>query len=438
MRLAGKQLLLPIIVISILWYSSASYGEAELDFDMSEFQPSAFEFKGYAQLQSEMLSIDQSAAAYQLLYDETDNYNRIGQTTGSLELEASYKKGISRFLIRTYSSRFQNTLGVLKIEHDVYEGYMSLQPDPGLTLDVGNKLMRWGKGYAWNPVGFVERKKDPSDPELSREGYWLYSMDFIRSMQGDLKTIALTPVVIPVNGSLNDDFGESGHNNLGVKLYLLYRDTDIDFLFLSGGSKTARYGMDFSHNIAPHFEIHGEYAYIKDVTRTSVAADCTAGVTQTENVSSYLLGLRYRTEADVNYIFEHYYNGEGHTEEELRLFYGCVHDAWNDTTDDLLNQLKAGGSLNDGSYTTQNPMQHYLHLKSWWNEPYDILYFTPGVQVFYNMNDGSYSVAPEIMYTGLNNFQLRVRVKYFSDDLLTEYGEKISDTRYELRLRYYF
>ena len=196
--------------------------------------------------------------------------------------------------------------------------------------------------------------------------------------------------------------------------------------------------MDFSHNIAPHFEIHGEYAYIKDVTRTSVAADCTAGVTQTENVSSYLLGLRYRTEADVNYIFEHYYNGEGHTEEELRLFYGCVHDAWNDTTDDLLNQLKAGGSLNDGSYTTQNPMQHYLHLKSWWNEPYDILYFTPGVQVFYNMNDGSYSIAPEIMYTGVNNLQLRVRVKYFSNDLLTEFGEKISDTRLEFRLRYYF
>ena len=217
MRLAGKKLLLSIIVISILWHSSASSGEAELDFDMSEFQPSAFEFKGYAQLQSEMLSINQSAAAYQLLYDEADNYNRIGQTTGSLELEASYKKGISRFLIRTYSSRFQNTLGVLKIEHDVYEGYMSLQPDPGLTLDIGNKLMRWGKGYAWNPVGFVERKKDPSDPELSREGYWLYSMDFIHSMQGDLKTIALTPVVIPVNGSLNDDFGESGHNNLGCK-----------------------------------------------------------------------------------------------------------------------------------------------------------------------------------------------------------------------------
>lgn len=46
--------------------------------------------------------------------------------------------------------------------------------------------MRWGKGYAWNPVGFVERPKDPNDPELAREGYWMASADYIVNFTGPL------------------------------------------------------------------------------------------------------------------------------------------------------------------------------------------------------------------------------------------------------------
>ena len=67
--------------------------------------------------------------------------------------------------------------------------------------------MKWGKGYAWNPVAFVDRPKDPEDPELAREGYVVATADYIKSFQGPLKTVSLTPVLLPVYKDVNDDFG---------------------------------------------------------------------------------------------------------------------------------------------------------------------------------------------------------------------------------------
>ena len=50
--------------------------------------------------------------------------------------------------------------------------------------------LKWGKGYAWNPVGFVERANGPNDVELAHEGYTMVAADFIRNFSddgGDLK-----------------------------------------------------------------------------------------------------------------------------------------------------------------------------------------------------------------------------------------------------------
>jgi hypothetical protein len=41
---------------------------------------------------------------------------------------------------------------------------VSWKPSPSFTLDAGKTVVKWGKGYAWNPVGFIERPKDPNDP----------------------------------------------------------------------------------------------------------------------------------------------------------------------------------------------------------------------------------------------------------------------------------
>jgi len=101
------------------------------------------------------------------------------------------------------------------------------------------------------------------------------SADYIRSFDGPLKTFSFTPVLMPVYDHINDDFGKVDRLNFAAKTYFLLYDTDIDFVFLTGGSKTNRYGMDFSRNITSNFEIHGEFAFINDYEKRFINSDGT-------------------------------------------------------------------------------------------------------------------------------------------------------------------
>jgi len=65
-------------------------------------------------------------------------------------------------------------------------------------------------------------------------------------------------------------------------------------------------------------------------------------------------------------------------------------------------------------------------------------YFTPAVTAIVNVKDGSYSLVPELLYTGITNLELRLRVALTQGDAFTEYGEKVVGTRVELRVRFFF
>jgi hypothetical protein len=54
------------------------------------------------------------------------------------------------------------------------------------------------------------------------------------------------------------------------------------------------------------------------------------------------------------------------------------------------------------------------------------------------MNDKSFSLSPELLYTGITNLELRLKASFLSGQRLSEYGEKQNDYRVEARVRYYF
>jgi len=83
-------------------------------------------------------------------------------------------------------------------------------------------------------------------------------------------------------------------------------------------------------------------------------------------------------------------------------------------------------------------MRRYVNLRVWWDEPNNVLYFVPAVQVLYNLDDGSYSISPEFNYDGIDPLTLRLRMTVPIGDRLTEWGEKANDYMVEFRLRYYF
>jgi hypothetical protein len=55
-----------------------------------------------------------------------------------------------------------------------------------------------------------------------------------------------------------------------------------------------------------------------------------------------------------------------------------------------------------------------------------------------NGEDWSYSLTPELLYTGFTNWELRFRTAFINGGRSTDFGEKQNDYRVELRVGYYF
>jgi hypothetical protein len=431
-----RSLAVSLGAIATVVFSGALYAD-EYTFDLSEIEKKPYHFGGYAELRPVLYGLDRDAALYQLRFYNRDEGHTLPEYNAALQLEGGIEKGITRIFVRTNTGYLNSYLGATSTT-TVYEAFLSVKPEPSLTIDAGKKTLKWGKGYAWNPVAFVDRPKNPDEPDLNLEGFVVASADYIRSFSGPLKTLSVTPVLVPVTEHVNDDFGEATHLNIAGKVYLLLYDTDIDVLFLTGASKPSRVGMDFSRNITTNLEIHGEFARINNFTQSYIAVDGTTHQT-IYDATSWLLGLRYLTEKDATYILECYRNGTGFNEQETRDYFTFVHSAYDSylTTGNDASLQKAA-AVTAKSYGQPNAGQSYLYLRMSQKDPFDVLYWTPAVTAIVNAEDRSYSLSAEISYTGITNLDLRLKGTILAGDHLTEFGEKPYDYRAEMRARYYF
>jgi len=409
----------------------------EYSFDLSEIEKKPYHIGGYAEFSPVLFGLDKNSSLYKLKFYSRDEGSTLEEYKATLQLEGSLEKGIARFFARTNTDYKKYYLGEDQ-ETTLYEGYLSLKPSPSLTIAMGKQTLKWGKGYAWNPVAFVDRPKDPDDPELGLEGFIVASADYIKTFHGPLKTLSFTPVLIPVYEHVNDTFGDINKLNFAGKLYFLFYDTDIDFIILTGGSRTTRYGADFSRNLTTNFEIHGELAFIDDYQKRFIDSNGNS-FENGYDAKSYLIGIRYLTERETTYILEYYYNDTGFTSGEMRDYFEFInkgYDSYVSTGSDTL--LKKASNITEGNYGRMNPMRDYIYLRASQKEPFDILYFTPAATIILNVNDKSFSLSPEVVYAGITNLELRFKVAFIAGERLSEYGEKQNDYRVEARARYYF
>ncbi len=426
----------PAYLLLFLLLAAARAAGEEPAFDASAFEKKPFELGGYLELQQERLELNRSGAFYGLNYLGLPQRDGLDRTTATLQLVGKLRAGIGTVDFRT-SSRLQRD----EVSHDhdnrVYEAAYSLRPDPGFTVEAGKRALKWGKGYAWNPLGFVERPKDPNDPQLAREGFALADADWIASPGGRLQSIAFTPVVVPVRGDVNGDFGAPGHLNPAAKLYLLYRDTDIDLAWAGKGSRPARFGLDFSRNLETNLEVHGEWARI--LADAKPVVDATGRVeVRTGDATSYLLGLRYLTAADTTFIAEYYHNGTGYTAEELRRFFRLADAALAQPSPGSAAPLERVASLAQGGYGRPTAGTDYLYFRAQQKDALGIVYFTPALTAIANLSDGSFQVTPELQYTAYTNLELRLRYYILRGGDGTDFGEKAVSRRLEFHARYYF
>jgi hypothetical protein len=430
------------IVFFIVLLPMSAFCEGEYSLELKELEQEIekkpYTIGGYLEYRPILFGLDKNAALYKLRYFDHDLGNTLFQNNGAVWLEGSYTKGIATLFAATKSTYTASSIESTG-QTVVYTGYLSLKPSPSLALDFGKKTMKWGKGYAWNPAAFVDRPKDPDDPELALQGYVVAAADYIKSFSGNLKTFSFTPVILPEYGSVNDDFGEPDKLNFAAKAYFLFYDTDIDIMALAGGSKTPRYGFDFSRNIGTNLEVHGEFAYITHVKRMVIDSNG-IGRQKTFDAVNYLAGLRYLSAKDTTYIFEYYHQGTGLTNQEMKDYFSFVDTGYEDyVVRHNLRKLSRAISLQTGGYAALTPGTDYLYLRISQKEPFDILYFTPAVTSIYNLHDRSLQVTPELLYAPITNLEFRLRTGLLvAGSKNSEFGEKPYDYRIELRLRYYF
>lgn len=419
---------------ALLALVAASGARADESFDPSAYEKKAFEWTGFVEARPERQWLRQDSAGYVLQYPG-ETRRTANRLSGSAELSGVLRHKSLSFNFTGHSSWVDEPRGS-DDDSRMYEAYGGWQIDERSNVEVGKRALRWGKGYAWSPVAFLERAKDPTDPELAREGFVMATGAWVRSFDGPLQTLSLTAAVVPTTSSLNTDFGggttSAEHTNPALKLYGLAYDTDIDLIWAARGNRGPRFGVDFSRNVGSNLEIHGEWARIGDAPRVALTPTNSLQ-TQSRTYDSALIGARYLTERDTTIIFELYRNGGGYSTDELRAFYDLVRVS---ATNPALSQA-AGRAATQG-YNRPNAAQRYAYLRVSQKEPFDILDFTPSVSLIANTRDRSWSLIPELLYTGIKNVELRARVALNRGDAGTEYGERAVRSRAELRARWYF
>ena len=427
-----------VIGLFLLVPGGLQAADDEFSFELDEIEKKPLEWGGYAELKFEHLDINQGAALTRLNFTGRPP-TTIDRFSPSLQIGGSYVTGKTSLNWLLKAAGQQDNFGWIDFA-DIYEAYGRVKPTEQATVDLGKQAYKWGKGYAWNPTGFINRPKDPNDPQEALEGYITAELDLIKSFvnHGSLRNVALTTVLLPVYDGINDDFGAEGNINLATKLYLLYLDTDIDFIFYTGNSRSSRFGADFSRNITTNFEIHGEAAYLSSEKKLLLLEDGTTRL-EGDEVFRTLLGLRYLTDNDLTAIIEYYYNGNGYSENERTRFYQNVADGTieldSSGSDTLLQKAR---ELSLRGYGKPFVGRNYLYARFTLKEPFNILYFTPGLTAIVNLDDQSASFTPELAYTGFTNWEMRLRFSLLTGGSFTEYGEKQTSNKVEFRLRWFF
>ena len=102
------------------------------------------------------------------------------------------------------------------------------------------------------------------------------------------------------------------------------------------------------------------------------------------------------------------------------------------------NLIQNANFVSSKGYNSPQLGRNYLYLKVNQKDPFDILYLTPGLITIVNLDDRSYSISPEMQYTGFTNWELRLRYTFLNGGTFTEFAEKQNKNKLELRLRYHF
>ncbi|MCK4578050.1 MAG: hypothetical protein KAU50_04625 [Candidatus Marinimicrobia bacterium] len=352
------------------------------------------------------------------------------QWLSELYLDGDYQTDKIALHIGTYSRYETPTTSTFS----VFELYNRFSLGQRFNLAFGKQTSNWGKGYAYNPAGFINPPKDPENPELAREGQMLLKLGYVQSFSRPaFQTVDMELVLLPPTTLLNDRYVDPAEIAIASKFYVLSMDTDLELYQYFHHSGDQRLGVGFSRNIGPSIEVHGEYAKYDEKSSYSFSS---ASIQQTNKAGSeFLVGLRFINTRLTTTILEYYHSDFGYSSSDIGKFSDNLENA-------ILSQdpviLQTARALAQSFFFTKNIGQDYLYAKFSQPEPFDILYLTPSLQGIINLNDRSLLLSPIISYKPYVNSEFILWSTVFLGDSDSEYGIKSADWSLELWLRIYF
>lgn len=424
-----------IVFYSLIFSSLISWEGAEAqdyDFEIPEEEKKAnIEFSGNLDAKWGILQTNEASPFYGLQFfnqDKPDEY--LSQYRLDFYLNGDYRYKQVGFTMRTFAQYIKEA----PVNLSFFELFGSLNLSPRWTMAVGKRRFNWGKGYAFNPVGYVNAEKDPENPDLALAGKSSAFVNYNRSFtSGWIQNLSLSTIVLPPEAKILDKYAPIDSTALAVKLYLLLNNVDLDFMVFAGKNQAQHYGMDFSTNLRENIEVHGEVSYAANedfnfIHNNSVQMKKLDGF-------SWLLGMRYLNNFNMTFIAEYYHNNRGLTSAEYQDYLAYLENNLNSGNANLINQTR---SVVNAGFRSKNMMRDYVYFKTSMPEPFEWLYSSVSLFTIYNVNDGSFLLSPQIAYKPFTNSEILFWPSFFFGDDNSEYGNKQFQRKLEMWFRFYF
>ncbi|OGU38602.1 MAG: hypothetical protein A2315_07835 [Ignavibacteria bacterium RIFOXYB2_FULL_35_12] len=415
----------------IIAASAIVFAQEEYDFEVPIEEERKLEWDGNLDVKYTLFNMDRNSSQYKLqFFKDTPSSSLLSQYRLEPYLNAEYRTSDLGFILKTHGSYHSDE----DARFDLFEAYATYNPSFNTALQAGKRVYSWGKGYAFNPVGFINSIKDPENPELAQAGLLSANFEYIKSFSSEaLQSFSFLAVIIPSTDVIGTLFAEAKNTDIAIKTSFLLFDTDIDLLAYQSENKPKRFGFDFARNIQENIEVHGEISLNQNVERHTISND--ALVSNRVDKYSYLFGLRYLDASNTTIIAEYYHNGAGLSKDEYSRYTNFIDNGANNI-DLVLKQQTLGVSQTYFKGTTQ--MQDYLYLKVSHPEPFDWLYFTPSLFTIYNLADNGFLLSLQMSYKPVTNIDFIFWATTFVGDEITEYGSKQVQQRMELWMRVFF
>lgn len=425
------KLLTNIFLAVLFTFAFTSAFAQDYDFDIPEEEEAKIEFNGNLDAKWGLLETQKSSPFFGLqFYDVAEKDDYLSQYRLDFYLDGVYRHKQVGFFMKTFY-QYAREASILP---SFFELYGSLNLSPRWSMSIGKRRFNWGKGYAFNPVGYVNAEKDPENPDLALVGKTSVYISYNRSFTSNLlQNFSFGAILLPPEAEINEKFASADKIGAAFKLYFLLKNIDIDIMAAFKNNEPQRLGVDFSTNLRENLEIHTEFSYAHDEIKYFFVDDLISQ--QKMDGGSYLLGLRYLNRFNTTLVAEYYHNNSGLLKNEFSSYVNYLHSSLESNIPELINSAKLIMSTTLRSKTL---MQDYFYVKLIQPEPFSLLYTSISMFTIYNIDDKSFLFSPQLSYKPYTNFEVLFWPSLFFGGNDTEYGSKRFERKIEIWIRFYF